>query len=39
MTYIVLDTNYIDNLKKWNQQVTTKTVKLPLSMTFTGKRA
>lgn len=35
----VLDTNYIESLKKWNQQVTTKTVKLPLAMTFSGRRA
>lgn len=32
----------IDNstmLPKWAQQVTTKTVKVPLSMTLSGKRA
>lgn len=39
MKYVVLDTNYIESLKAWNQQLTTKTTKLPLSMTFSGKRA
>lgn len=39
MQYVVLDTNYVEALKNWNQQTTEKTIKIPSSMTFSGRRA